>query len=69
VLRRHGVTDSDVRRWVSYRDAGVLETGLRKGWQARMTPRHESAEIARLRAEVKRLEAALAKVGAEPARR
>jgi hypothetical protein len=59
VLRRHGASDRQVRLWASYRDAGVLESGLRKGWQARMTPRAESAEIGRLRAEVKRLEAEL----------
>jgi len=51
-----------VRLWASYRDAGVLESGLRKGWQGRMTPRTESAEIGRLRAEVKRLEAELVQV-------
>jgi hypothetical protein len=57
LLRRRGVHHSLVARWASYRDAGVLETGLRKGWQARMTPRAESAEIGRLRAEVSRLQA------------
>jgi transposase-like protein len=59
VLRRHRVTQSAIRRWMSYRDAGVLDTGLRKGWQVRMTPRAESAEIGRLRAEVNRLNAEL----------
>lgn len=57
VCRRHGVVMGQVARWASYRDAGVLETGLRKGWQARMTPRKESAEISRLKVEVQRLEA------------
>jgi transposase len=61
VLRKHQLSVSTMQRWISYRDAGVLETGLRKGWQTRVTPKAESAEIARLRAEVKRLEAALAK--------
>lgn len=61
VLRRHRLAVSTMQRWISYRDAGVLETGLRKGWQARVTPKAESAEIRRLRAEVKRLEALLAK--------
>lgn len=56
VARRHGVAMGQVARWASYRDAGVLETGLRKGWQARMTPRKESAEIGRLKAEIARLE-------------
>jgi hypothetical protein len=59
VLRRHGASPRQVRLWASYRDAGVLESGLRKGWRGRMTPRTESAEIGRLRAEVKRLEAEL----------
>jgi transposase len=59
VLRRYGASPRQVRLWASYRDAGVLESGLRKGWQGRMTPRSESAEIGRLRAEVKRLEAEL----------
>ena len=57
VLRRHGVTYRMVGIWTSYRDAGVLETGLRKGWQVRMTPRKENAEIRRLQAQVARLEA------------
>ena len=57
VLRRYQVHHALVARWASYRDAGVLETGLRKGWQSRMTPRAESAEIGRLRAEVSRLQA------------
>ena len=62
VLRRHGIHSSRVHAWASHRDAGLLqETRLAKGWQARMTPRVESAEIGRLRAEVRRLEAALAK--------
>jgi len=55
VLRRHQVSGHAVYGWASYRDAGLLETGRRKGWQARMTPKTESAEIARLRAEVTRL--------------
>lgn len=59
VLRRHGVTERQFRLWVSYRDAGVLETGVRKGWRTRMTPRVESAEIGRLSAEVHRLEGEL----------
>lgn len=59
VLRRHGASQRQVRLWASYRDAGVLESGLRKGWQAKMTPKIESAEIGRLRLEIKRLEAEL----------
>ena len=55
VLRRHQVSGHAVYGWASYRDAGLLETGRRKGWRARMTPTTESAEIARLRAEVTRL--------------
>lgn len=62
VLRHHGIHSSRVHSWASHRDAGLLQEGrLTKGWQAKMTPRTESAEIGRLRAEVKRLEAALAK--------
>ena len=62
VLRRHGLHASRVYAWASHRDAGLLqETKLTKGWQARMTPRVQSAEITRLRGEVRRLEAALAK--------
>lgn len=62
VLRRHGIHSSRVHSWASHRDAGLLqESRLRKGWQVRMTPLTESAEIGRLRGEVRRLEAALAK--------
>ena len=60
VLRRRQVSAHVVYRWASHRDAGLLETGRRKGWQ-RMTPRGESAEIARLRAEVTQLKAEVAK--------
>lgn len=62
VLRRHGIHSSRVHSWASHRDAGLLQEGrLTKGWQSRMTPRAESAEIGRLRGEVQRLEALLAK--------
>ena len=62
VLRRHAIASNRVYAWASHRDAGLLqETRLRKGWQSRMTPGTESAEIGRLQSEVKRLEAALAK--------
>jgi transposase len=61
VLRRHRLTHSNVGRWMSYRDAGVIETGLRKGWRTRVTPKAESAEIGRLRAQVRRLDAELVK--------
>jgi transposase len=62
VLRRHGLHSNRVHVWAWRRDDGLLqETRLGKGWQARMTPRTESAEIGRLRGEVRRLEAALAK--------
>ena len=55
VLRRHRVTDSQIRTWTSSRDAGLLEVGrsLRKG---SMTPKKESAELARLRERIARLE-------------
>lgn len=56
VLRRHDLVAKHVQRWASYRDAGVLETGLRKGWRERMTPKVENAEIKRLNAEVARLQ-------------
>lgn len=62
VLRRHEISSRRVRDWASHRDAGLLQDArLTKGWQSRMTPRGESAEIGRLRAEVGRLEAALVK--------
>ena len=61
VLRRHAISRRRVQDWMSYRDAGILETGRRKGWQSRMTSRTESAEIGRLRQEVSRLEAELEK--------
>jgi transposase len=62
VLRRHGIHSSRVHSWASHRDAGLLqESRLRKGWQVKMTSHAESVEIGRLRGEVRRLEAALAK--------
>jgi len=61
VLRRHAISRRRVQDWMSYRDAGMLETGRRRGWQSRMTPRTESAEIGRLRREISRLEAELDK--------
>jgi transposase-like protein len=56
VMRRHRVVNTHIQRWASYRDAGMLETGLRKGWRVRMTPKSENAEIRRLNAEVARLQ-------------
>jgi transposase len=61
VLRRHGLAHNQISRWATYRDHGVLDSGLRKGWRERMTPKAESAEIGRLRAEVRRLEQQLEK--------
>ena len=61
VLRRHGLAHNQIARWATYRDYGVLDSGLRKGWRERMTPRAESAEIGRLRAEVNRLQAEVEK--------
>jgi transposase len=62
VLRRHNIPHKRLALWVSYRDAGILDTGRRSnGWQARMTPPGESAEIGRLRAQVRRLERELEK--------
>ena len=54
VLERHGLSPDRLRGWRAARDAGVLEIG----WSVRrprMTPRVESAEIGRLRAENARL--------------
>ena len=54
VLARHRIRGDRLRGWRGARDAGVLEVG----WTVRtprMTPRTESAEIARLRAENQRL--------------
>ena len=61
VLRRHRLSWSTLQRFFAYRDAGLLDSGARKGWPYLMTPRAESAEISRLRGEVRRLEAALAR--------
>jgi transposase len=61
VLRRHQLSHGQLVRWATYRDYGVLDSGLRKGWRERMTPKVESAEIARLRAEVNRLTAEVEK--------
>ena len=54
VLRRRGVSVWQVRRWQASRDAGLLETGgvVR---DPKMTPKKESAELARLREENRRL--------------
>jgi transposase len=54
VLDAHGVSHDQLRGWRGARDAGVLDVG----WSVRKplsTPRPESAEIARLRAENERL--------------
>ena len=58
VLDRYGVSRSRVLRWQASRDAGVLEVGFTVRRPER-TPRAESAEIARLRAENARLVAEL----------
>jgi transposase len=58
VLDRYGVSRSRVLRWQASRDAGVLEVGFTVRRPER-TPRAESAEIARLRAENARLAAEL----------
>lgn len=57
VLRRHQLRVEQVARWSTYRDLGILDTGFRKGMRMRMTPKAESAEINRLRGEVRRLQA------------
>jgi len=58
VLDRHGVSQDQLYGWRAARDAGVLEVGFSVR-RARLTPRTESAEIARLRAENARLMAEL----------
>lgn len=58
VLDRHGVTQDQVYGWRAARDAGVLEVGFSVR-RPLMTPRAESAEIARLRGENARLAAEL----------
>jgi transposase-like protein len=58
VLDRHGVSRSRVLRWQASRDAGVLEVGFTVR-RPQKTPRVESVEIARLRAENARLIAEL----------
>ena len=57
VLRRHQLRVDQVASWATYRDLGILDTGYRKGMRPRMTPKAESAEINRLRGQVRRLEA------------
>jgi transposase len=54
VLRRCQLSSRQLAHWATYRDLGILETN---GLRERMTPRAENAEIVRLRAEVRRLEA------------
>ena len=58
VLRRWNVSVKTLRNWQASRDAGLLESGggVRR---PRMTPRNESAELVRLRAENRRLEVEL----------
>lgn len=58
VLRRRNVTAKKVRAWQAARDAGLLDSGgvVRS---PTVTPREESAELARLRAENRRLEVEL----------
>ena len=53
-LLRFGVSQDQVRAWRAARDEGVLDAGLTVR-NPRMTPKSESAEIARLRAQVKHL--------------
>jgi transposase len=57
VLRQHRLSFNQLARFATYRDLGILETGYRKGMRFNMTPKAESAEIGRLRAEVNRLQA------------
>jgi transposase len=57
VLRQHRLSFEQLARFATYRDLGILETGWRKELGIRMTPKAESAEIGRLRAEVNRLQA------------
>lgn len=64
VLRRHGITGRELRNWRSAQDAGVLEVGLTPR-TVRRTPAAESAEILRLRHEVVRLEAQVARAHKE----
>lgn len=54
VLRRRGVSLWQVRRWQASRDAGLLDSGGMVR-DPRMTPKKESAELARLREENRRL--------------
>lgn len=58
VLRRWNITAKKVRGWQASRDAGLLESGgvVRS---PTMTPKDESAELIRLRAENRRLEVEL----------
>lgn len=58
VLRRRNITAKKVRGWQASRDAGLLESGgvVRS---PTMTPKDESAELIRLRAENRRLEVEL----------
>lgn len=58
VLRRHNVTYRQIRNWTGSRDAGLLEVGGAVR-MATMTPKDESAELARLREDNRRLEAEL----------
>lgn len=60
VLRRWNVTGKKVRAWQASRDAGLLESGgmVRS---PKVTPKNESAELIRLRAENRRLEEELAR--------
>jgi transposase len=57
-LLRFGVSEHQLRSWRTARDEGVLDAGLALR-STRMTPRRESAEIARLRAQVEHLNAEL----------
>jgi transposase len=56
VLRQHQLSFHHIARWATYRDQGFLDTGWRRGLHMKMTPKAESAEIGRLRAEVRRLQ-------------
>ena len=58
VLRRWNVSYEKVRAWLASRDAGLLEVGgvVRS---PKVTSKEESAELARLRAENRRLEVEL----------
>ena len=62
LLRREGLYDSHLRKWIAARDAGRL--GTREDPTPPSPSRKESVEVARLKAENARLAAELAKTKA-----